>query len=889
MSRNELRPPGWPVRILRFLLKREYVEEIEGDMEEIFFATARQRSPAAARRNYYWEMLRLLRPILLRKFESSYNHSPFNMYRNYLMIAWRNLLKKKGYSAINILGLALGIACCLLIFMYVDYERSFDTYHTKGDRIYRVLHGSREETTDSYWVWSNAPIGQALLDNFPEIDKVVQFSGRSDILLTRGDIAPEAGETPLQPSHQEEDVFFMDSTAFDVFSWKLIKGDPKTALVAPYSIVLTESAAKKYFGDEDPLGKTLKGSDSPGRANPGEYLVTGVMEDVPANSHFRFNMLLSMTTFRKSNPELWNAWGYADFYTYFLANEQFDLAKFEEKEPEFIKRMMKNPDSKYKIVIEPLKDMYLGTVAQRQPGETGNISNLYIFSIIGLFVLTIAIINFMNLSTARSMERWKEVGIRKSIGAERKSLVSQFMGESFVIVGFSMAVALVIVVIALPSMNSITGRTMTINHFITLQSAGWLIAATLLIGLIAGSYPAFVLSSFNPVAVLKGMGKTGKLGVALRRGLVVFQFSLSIALIAGTIVVYFQMNHILNKDLGFDKEQMLILDYNYDGKVNSIREALKTEMESIPSVVSSSYTRSVPGGYFPNAYTEIVTPDGEMKGDAQPVFQVGIDFINHYGLELVAGRSYSRDYPSDTIGGLVLNEAAARQYGYSNPADIVGKKYKQWGREGEVIGVLKNFNYISLHKSIEPLTLPFEPYACRYMTLKVKPSDVAQTIEQVREVWSRLAPHRPFLYSFLDDDFDRQYQKDVNFRKLFLTFSSLAILIACLGLFGLATYTAELRTKEIGIRKVLGANVNSIVALLSRDFIMLIAIAMLLATPVAWYSMSRWLEGFAYRIDMQFWIFLLAGFVAIIIAAVTIGFQALKAARGNPVNSLRSE
>jgi putative ABC transport system permease protein len=877
---KELHPPKWPARALRFFLKKEYVEEIEGDMEEIFFETAAERSPAAATRSYYWEMLRLLRPVLIRKFKSSHNYNSSNMYKNYLMIAWRNLLKKKGYSAINILGLALGIACCLLVFMYVDYERSFDNYHTKGDRIYRVIHGSKEEkeSTASYWVWGNAPIAQALYDNFPEIEKVVQFSGRADLLLTNGDI-----------THQEEGVFFVDSTVFDVFSWKLLKGNPKTALTAPFSIVLTESTAKKYFGDEDPMGKSLKGSEAAGRSNAGEWLVTGVMEDVPANSHFRFNALLSMTTFRKARPNLWSEWGYVDFYTYFLVNDKFDRATFESKIPEFIARQMKNPESKYHIVIEPLSEMYLGTVAQRQPGETGSISNLYIFSVIGLFVLTIAIINFMNLSTARSMERGKEVGIRKSIGAQRKSLVSQFMGESFVIVGFSMIVALIVVAIALPGMNNITGRALSIAHFITIESVAWLAAATLLIGLIAGSYPAFVLSSFNPATVLKGMSKSGKAGVALRRGLVVFQFSLSIALIAGTMIVYFQMNHILNKDLGFDKERMLILDYNYDGAVNQIRETLKTEMESDPSVLSSAFSRSVPGGYFPNAYTEIVGPDGQMKGLAQPVFQVGIDFVNHFGLKLVAGRSYSREHPSDTLGGLVLNEAAARQYGYANPPDIVDKKYSQWGREGEVIGVVKDFNFISLHNNIEPLTLPFEPFACRYMLLKIKPTDIPQTIERIRETWKRLVPHRPFLYSFLDDDFDRQYQKDLNFKTLFITFSSLAIFIACLGLFGLATYTAELRTKEIGIRKVLGANVNSIVALLSRDFIILITVAILLATPAAWYSMNRWLEDFAYRVEIQFWIFILAGLVAIAIAALTISFQAIKAAKGNPVNALRSE
>lgn len=802
------------------------------------------------------------------------------MFRNYLTIAWRNLRKKTIYSTINIFGLALGIACCLLIFMYVDYERSFDNYHTKGDRIYRVIHGWDKDVkaTDSYWVWGNAPIGQALRDNFPEIDKVVQFSGRADILLTNGDI-----------THQEEGIFFMDSTAFDVFSWKLLKGNPKTALSAPFSIVLTESTARKYFGDEDPVGKSLKGSESAGRAAAGDYLVTGVIEDMPANSHFRSNALLSMSTFRKSIPDIFTNWGYVDFYTYFLVNDQFDRAAFDARIPAFLKRQTDDPDNKYNIVIEPLKEMYLGTVAQRQPGETGSIANLYIFSIIGLFVLVIAIINFMNLSTARSMERSKEVGIRKSIGAERSNLVSQFLGESFIIVSLSMIVAVGVVVLALPGMNNITGRLLELSHFVTPRNIALLIGTTLAIGLVAGSYPSFVLSSFSPSAVLKGISKSGKAGVTLRKGLVIFQFSLSITLIAGTMIVASQMNHILNKDMGFDKEQMLILDYNYDEKVNDVREVLKTQLEANPDVLSVAYSRSVPGSYFPNAYTEIVASDGALKGMAQPIFQVGMDFVNHYGLKLVAGRSYSRDHPSDTIGGLVINEAAAKQYGYANPADIVGKKYKQWGREGEVIGVVKDFNYISLHRNIEPLTLPYEPYASRYVSLKIKSGNITRTIDEVRKTWAQLVPHRPFLYSFLDDDFDRQYQKDFNFKTLFSTFSSLAIFIACLGLLGLATYTAELRTKEIGIRKVLGANVNSIVALLSKDFMVLIVVAMLIATPAAWYSMNRWLEGFAYRVEIQFWIFILAGLAAIAIAAATISFQAIKAARGNPVNSLRSE
>ncbi len=805
------------------------------------------------------------------------------MLENYFKIAWRNLIKKKAYSVINIFGLALGIACCFLIFMFVQDELSFDNYHANGDRIYRVTHGSKSVDGSTgrpnpFWVWGNAPIAAALDNEFPEIDKVVQFSGRSDILLSVED-----------KTYQEDGIFFMDSTVFDVFSWDLVKGNPKTALAAPHSIVLTETTARKYFGNEDPLGKSLKGSESSGRSAAGDYTVTGIMKDVPSNSHFRFNALLSMSTFKKSRPDVFDAWGYVDFYTYFLVNEKFERTAFEKKIPDFIKRNLREPDSKYIIEIEPLKDVYLRTDADRQPGETGSLPNIYVFSIIGIFILGIAIINFMNLSTARSMERAKEVGIRKSIGAYRSSLIFQFLGESFIIVLLSMFVAFILVAIALPSMAGFTGKVFVFQNLVNWQTIPVFLAGLLVISIVAGSYPALALSGFGAVTVLKGITKSTLGAANLRKVLVVFQFSLSIALIAGTIIVYMQMNHLLVKDLGFDKEHMLVLDYNYDGAVNAKSEALKFEMEANPAILSAAFSRSVPGSYFPNAGTQIQGPDGEMKSDGQPIFQVGMDFITHFGLELVAGRSYSRDFPSDSSKALVINEAAAKQYGYTNPADIIGKKFSQWGREGQVIGVVKDFNYISLHRNIEPLTLPLAPYESRYLSLKVKSEDMARTVEEVKAIWSKLVPHRPFLYSFLDEDFNRQYQSDFIFRKLFTTFSCLAIFIACLGLLGLATYTAQQRTKEIGIRKVLGAEVYNIVKLLSKDFIKLIIVAVLIATPISWYAMNQWLEGFAYRVVIQPWIFVLAGLAAVTVAVVTISYQSLKSARMNPVCSLRSE
>ncbi|WP_200979335.1 ABC transporter permease [Echinicola sp. 20G] len=805
------------------------------------------------------------------------------MWKNYFKIAWRNLLKKKVYASINILGLAVGMACCLVISMYIMDELSYDQYHEKKDRIYRVIHGNSSPEADegeveSYWVWGNAPIGPALKEEFPDIEKVVQFSGRADLLLSYG-----------EDTYQEEGVLFIDSTAFDVFSWKMIEGDAKRALVAPYSIVLTESTAKKYFGNEDPLGKTLKGSESAGRSNAGDYTVTGVMEDVPDNSHFKFNALLSMSTFRQSRPGIFDEWGYVDSYTYFLASEHFNPEAFQQKVPEFLKRRRGDLGDRYTIALEPLGDVYLNSKVQRQPGETGSMSNIYIFSVIGIFILVIAIINFMNLSTARSMERAKEVGIRKSVGADKMSLVLQFMGESLIIVCIASVIGWLLLILGFPMVENLTGKVLELNQIISWQNIILFLGLMVLIGLLAGSYPALVLSSFKPVSVLKGINKANASGVNLRKALVIFQFSLSVALIAGTLIVYFQMNHLLDKDMGFDKEQMLVVDYNYDGQVNTMSSALKQELEKEPSILSVAFSRSVPGSHFPNAGTTIESPEGEMKNYSPPIFQVGIDFVDHFDIELIAGRSYSRDYPSDSTSSLIINEAAAKAFGYANPADIIGRKFEQWGHEGEVIGVVKDFNYISLHRNIEPLTLPFEAYASRYMSVKVKPEDLGNTIAHVEKVWAELAPHRPFVYSFLDDDFNSQYQSDFRFKQLFTTFSVIAILIACLGLLGLATYTAEMRTKEIGIRKVLGAEVFSIVTLLSKDFVKLVLVAIAIATPVSWYVMNKWLMGFAYQIEIHWWIFAVAGLMAVMVAILTISFQSIKSALINPVNSLRSE
>lgn len=805
------------------------------------------------------------------------------MIQNYIKIAWRNILNNRGYATINIVGLAIGLACCLLIVIYVQNELSYDKYHTNKDRIYRVVHDYKEVgNTEQHQIWGNAPIGDALKADFPEIEKVVQFSGLTSILLKQGD-----------KRFQEENVFFMDSTAFDVFSWKILAGNPHTALKNAYSIVLTESTAKKYFGDQNPIGKTIEGGLAAGRADAGLYTVTAVMADVPANSHFTFDALLSMSTFRKARPDIFEneGWGYVDFYTYFLASKDFDPIKFNQKIPDFLKRhipVQENANSRYNFHLEPMLQAYMHSTADRQPGATGSYQNLYIFTIIGGFILLIACVNFMNLATSRSMERAKEVGVRKAIGANKSNLILQFMSESLALVFFSGLLAIVLVLAFLPFLEAFSGKHLTYSSLMNGTTWSIFLLATTLTGLLAASYPALILASFKPIQVLKGAFSNSKGGTLLRRGLVVFQFCLSIALIAGTVIVFSQLNQLQQQDLGFQKAQRLVIDYNFDEKVNNNLEAIKNTLAKDKDVQSVTASRTVPGAFFPNAGTEIMSTDGKMTNFAPSLYEVDIDFIPNMGIKMAAGRAYSRDFPADSAHSLVINEAAAKLWGYSNPEDVIGKQFRQWGKEGTVIGVVKDFNYLSLHRKIEPLALRLEPSSSRYLAVNLQNVN-QQTIDRIGKLWTELAPHRPFLYSFLDDNFNRQYEADFNFRRLFTAFSSLALFIACLGLLGLVTYTAQQRTKEIGVRKVLGASIFNLVMLLSSDFIRLLVIAICIATPLSWIAMNKWLDNFAYHIEPKWWMFAFSGLSAVFIALITVSYQTFKAAKANPVDSLRDE
>jgi putative ABC transport system permease protein len=793
------------------------------------------------------------------------------MIKNYFKIALRNLWRHRGFSFINIAGLSIGITAGFFIFMYVAFELSYDKFHSKADRIYRLVTDIKtpsETINTGITSWAFAPNIKA---DLPEVESFVRTSGGS-FLVRRDNI-----------KFQEERSMFADSAFFKVFDFKLLQGDPKTALTAPASIVFTESTAKKYFGNTNPMGQTVLVT---GDAVPA--IVTGVMKDFPENSQIKADMVISMTSLtQKFNKGIDERWGNFGATTYLLLKPGTSQKALETKLPAFLQNRdgegMKKSQMFYTLFLEPLKTVYL--YSKRGGQETGSISNVYIFGIVAIFILLIACINFINLTTARSVERAKEVGIRKVVGAERGQLASQFIGESVVLCLIAFILTLIFSALLLPMFNQLAGKTISAGIFSNWYYLTILFVTSVGIGLLAGIYPALVLSSFKPVMVLKGRFSGSNKGNVLRKTLVVAQFSISIALIIGTIVVYTQMDFMRNRDLGFSKDQMLVLDTNGD----PAKDALKQAISLLPGVKSTASASSIPGGGNSGAYSVIENKKGDLQIANLDLYFVDYDYVNQFKIKMVAGRSFSRSFGTDTAQAMLINEAAVKLFGYSSPQQAIGRRFKQWGREGKIVGVMKDFHFRSLQEVIKPLTMRIELRNLDLITVKVSPKNLSSTLAQIESKWKGLIPNRPYNYYFLDEFFDRQYRSEQRFGKLFFNFAVLAIFISCLGLLGLASYSTLQRTREIGIRKVLGASVPGIVNLLSVDFLKLVIASFFIAMPLAWYFMHKWLQDFAYRIDISWWIFVLAGILAIMVAIATISFQAIKAAMSNPVKSLRSE
>jgi putative ABC transport system permease protein len=796
------------------------------------------------------------------------------MFRNYLKTALRNLWRHRAFSFINIMGLTIGMTACFLIFLYVKFELSYEDFHPKADRIYRI---AADIKTPTEVLHANGPawaVPPNLKDEFPEVEEFVRITNTSMIVRYR-DI-----------KYKEDNVMIADSSAFRVFGWTLLKGDPNTALTAPFSAVLTETAAKKYFGSDNPIGKILLLGDE-GRPNT----VTGVMKDLPENTQISAPMVFSMSTLsRELNPELDKQWGSYGSDAYLLLKPGTTGAALEKKLPDFLKRRNGKEMDEWKmwvtLFLKPIRDVYLYSASN--DGKSGNINNVYIFSIVAAFILAIACINFVNLTTARSTERAKEVGIRKVAGADKFQLIRQFIGESLIISLIAFGLSLLLTALFLPMFNNLAGKTISTGIFSNLQYLGYLFLASMGIGLLAGLYPALVLARFKPIVVLKGRFATGTKGILLRKGLVVAQFTISIALIIATLVVYFQTNYMRNQDLGFKKDQMLVI--RTEGTKN--QKTFKEVIRSIPGVKGASLGSSVPGSGWNGAYSEIENTSGELQIANLNLIFIDFDYMDLLDIQMVAGRRFSRDFQTDTTKSIILNEAAVKMFGYSDPKQAIGKRFKQWGREGQIIGVMKNFNYNGLQEEIKPLTFRMAESGnggYDHLTVNVAAAELPATIASIEKKWKEMIPNLPFSYTFIDDLFEEKYRTEQRFGKLFLNFAGLAIFISCLGLLGLTAYSTMQRTKEIGIRKVMGASVSNILHLLSKEFIWLAIISFVVSAPVAWFFMHKWLQNFAYRISIHWYVFAIAGAAAVMIGLFTISFQAVKAAIANPVKSLRTE
>ena len=802
------------------------------------------------------------------------------MFRNYLKIAVRTLLKNKKLTLINVFGLATGMACSLLIFLFVQDELSYDRFHKDAGSIYRVVKdfinddGSRipDATTP-------APLAAAMQREIPEVVSVTRLHpnwGGSTLI--------EYGEKRIS----EEKVWRVDSSFFDVFTFPFIKGNPKTALSDVNSIILTESAARRYFGDDDPLGKVLKLNQRD------DVTVTGVMKDVPSQSHFHFDFLLS---FRRLPREIETNWDGYNYYTYVKVRRGTDITAFEDKIQGVYERNQEERFSDF--YAQAVTDIHLTSKLKWELEPNGDRLYVYVFMIIGIFILVIAAINYINLSTAKSSLRAKETGIRKVSGAQRTSLVFQFLLESVIISFVASTLAVAIAFALMPTVNVLTQKQLALTGSPVV--ALYVLVITLLIGLIAGLFPALYLSSFRPVAVLKGLklNEAGALG--LRKALVVVQFTISIALIIGVLIIAQQMNYVASAKLGFDKDHVVVIR-NLRNVSRSEQDVFLNEVKQIHGVKNAATSNLVLGQGFGTAR---LRARGYEKEQQLNFAAVGYDFLDVVGIEIIEGRGFSEDFPADsvtngvsggslnqTVGGIVINERAVKEFGLDSPA--VGKQLI-WSSDGDttyyvdVIGVAKDFHFTSLRNEIKPFGFFLIPRFAGNFTLKLSGTDLPGTLARLEHLWREMFPDAPYEYSFLDETFARMYAAETRFQKVFMILVILGIIIACLGLFALAAFSAERRIKEIGIRKVLGASVGHVVALLSKDFLKLVMIAIILATPVSAWAMGVWLSGFAYRVNVQWWVYVLGAVIAIVIAFLTISAQAIRAAMTDPAKSLRTE
>lgn len=897
-------PPKIARWFLRWFCAESWLEEIEGDLEEEFIINVKDKGIRRARRTYFWTVLKSFRLYLLKeKFKSG--HSRYSgqnksvMFSNYLKITMRALMKNKVYSFINVSGLAIGIAGAILIFHYVNYETSYDKFIKDSENIYRV---SLEFQRDGEFIYNSAenypPVAEAMVNDFPEViewSHLYNMGSKNNVVITY----EEGQGEPVKLKHRK--FLYASPTVLPMLSAEMILGDAETALSEPFTMVISESTAKKYFGNESAIGKHLRLRDDD--FNDENCLVTGVFKDRPSNTHLKFDVLISTSTiygrFEGAMERYKTGYVRKDFYSYIKVRSGTDVKALEAKFPEMIAKYMpqlKEMNAQHVFHLQPINDIHLTSKLSDEAEQNGNAEPITFLSIIAVFIIVIAWVNYVNLATSRSLDRAREVGIRKVLGSLRGQLIRQFLFESITVNFFAVVLALGIVALALPSFYQISG--IPSDLMVWENGTMWtLLFAVFIVGSsVSGFYPAIVLSSFKPVSTLKGKFKNSGSGVLLRKGLVIFQFATSAALIIGTLTVSQQMSYMQSADLGFDLEQTIVVERaaisasSGEARYQQL-QTFQNQLRKQASIKSVSSSGVVPGKKM--RFKAEARAYNQPPGKQYPMAVVGGDYglIETLGIDFVAGRNFSLDFPNDIDTAVIVSKSAAQLFGYETPDDIINQTIvlENFGTAGIVIGVTEDYNHESLRVKSEPSIFILDPNWAEYFLIKIEGKSIPSTLASIEREWEVAFPGNPFDYFFLDEFFNNQYKSEQQFQSMFSVFSVLAILIGCLGLFGLSAFTAMQKTKEIGVRKVLGASTKGVFYMLSKEFVMLILIANIIAWPVIYFVMNNWLQGFEYRTSIDPLVFGIALVTVLVVALFTISFQTVKSAKQNPVDSLKYE
>lgn len=863
-------PPGILIWFFRLYCNPKIAKHIEGDLIEVYRRRLADGSKRKADFRFLVDIILLFRPDIIRRFRFSHLNR-IGMFKNYLTITLRVFNKERLYSLINVSGLAVGFSCCLLIYLFISDELSYDKFHVNGDRIYRIGGAyMRQGQWEPYSTnsWRTADI---IKTNYSEVELLTRVMPDNNTLFEHGD-----------KKIVENRFAWVDGNFFEMFNFPLVAGNPAEALKGPNKVVISRSIAAKYFGNEDPLGKAFRLSDY-----PIDLQVSGLIDDMPSNSHFHFDMLISGETLRQVAPEqMFTNVGWDSQYLYARLAPDADPARIESTFPDFIDKNMDFwKSTTFKLFLQPVESIHLQSNIGTEIEANGSLTRIYTFSVIAVFILVIACVNYMNLTTARSMRRAKEVGMRKVMGANRRDLLGQFLTESFIMTATAVLLAIGICLLVLPSFNDFAGKQISRDILFGAPILSGLVVSLVVIAVVAGLYPAMMLSSFRPLNGIKlNSGTGGKTSLVFRKGLVLLQFVISIGLISASAIVYKQWTFMKNKELGFNDDAILRVPLETMDRAKI--SVFATELLTNSSIMKAGFSNMRMPGWIGNSTSyraQDVNADDEVNKSMKLV-RIDYDFMETIEGQIIDGRNFSREFPSDTISSLILNESAVAQLKWTDP---VGKWIEFGDRRFDVVGVVKDFHFESVHRKIPPTIFVFSPRSLNFIYLKVETGNMSETLAHIEKTYSRYVTNRDFSFTFLNDEIEKQYSSERKFTEVFTLFTSLAILIACLGTFGLISFSAERKAKEIGIRKVLGASVGNVSLLLIREFIILLLIASVFAWPVTYYFLSGWVNAFIYHTSIGLMPFLIATAMAAVIVVMTTGFRALKAALANPVDSLR--